>query len=148
MKLWRFEGTAEEFSAVASSLMGAEVSPMAVAPEADMVETLSLDDQDIRFVTEDEARHILTRLELSENMKNMLRVLYKAKGRMLSEDIRDEIGLNSDQFRGMTGAFGRRTAYSVPGHVRFFDAQWEGESGQFSWLLPDAVKVVLKEVGF
>ncbi len=145
MKLWSFEGTPEEFVTVAPALMVRPSSSIETAPEAGMVEVLQLDDQQTRFVTGDEARHILNRLQLSENMQNMLAVLQRATGRVLSEDIREDIGLNSDQFRGMTGAFGRRVSHSVPPHVRFFDAKWEPEQGQYSWLLPESVKQVLNE---
>jgi hypothetical protein len=145
MKLWRFEGSPEEFSAVASALM----SDGEVVVKADVAKPIELVEKKNgrQYVTVEGAKEILTRRELSDSMKNVLRLLHKAGDqRLLSEELMKVNKHSGDQFRGLMGAFGRRTVNTVGGATWFFDDEWNHALSQNTYRLPPTVRQALDEL--
>ena len=146
MKLWRFEGSPEEFSAVANALMGdgeAVIKSESVKPAEQATEKKT----GRRFVTVEEAKEVLTRRELSENMVNVLKALQNAGDqRLLSDDLRKVNDHSSDQFRGLMGAFGRRLVNTVGQNTWFFDDEWNHPLHQNTYRLPPSVRRALEEL--
>src|SRR5271155_4611151 len=102
MKVSVFEGTPEEFSKVART-MGFEVTQSSLNP----VEGPQEPKDEARPVTVAEARLVLTRRPLSDNVRDILRALYIAGSKRVSSDeLKKSRKLNADQFRGVMGAFG------------------------------------------
>jgi len=138
MKLTMFEGTPEEYVAIANTLMGTANTVVAIPQQSPAVVAR-------RFVTLEEAKEILSRLELSDNMNNVLVALYKAGSkRLTSDDLKKVNGHNSDEFRGMMGAFGRRVGYTIEGNdIWFFDQKWEGDA--YTYTLPESARKAMEE---
>jgi len=102
-----------------------------------------------RFVTIEEAIEILSRRELSKNMMDVLTALYEAgTTRLNSEALKGINGHDSNQFRGLMGAFGRRTLHTVPAGVRFWDYKWDPSQGQYLWTLPETVRAAMRQLKF
>ncbi len=148
MKLWRFEGSPEEFSAVANVLMGegdASIKVENATPEPER----RVDGQKLgrKFVTVDEAKNVLTRIPLKPPMANVLRVLLKAgERRILSEELMRSNNHSVEQFRGLMGAFGRRLVNTVGNATWFFDDKWDHEHHQNTYRLPPSVLQALKDL--
>jgi len=144
---YHWEGTPEEFAAASPTLKELmktepeapgsepEIKGEAAAPRA---VTLPRD------VTGEEGRQILSRLELSPDIKKVLGNLYHATDPVSSEDLKKAAGLNADQFRGVMGGFGRRVTHSVGKNVSFFEKEWRQD--QYFWSLPDSVKRAMEEL--
>src|SRR5580658_6355767 len=110
MKMYVFEGSPEELSKMFPNV-GLNQSLVTVVPS----ETVTIRTSDPRQVTVEEAVLILTRRHLSDNLRTILIALYEAgEKRLTSDDLKKISGLNSDQFRGVFGAFGRRVANTIP----------------------------------
>jgi hypothetical protein len=142
MKLYVFEGTAEEFSEVAPTI-GFKAS------ETDLIQEDNPEkaEGEKRPVTIDEAREILTRLELSDNIRQLLGILYAAgQKRLTSDELKKSLKLNTHKFRGMLGAFGRRVSYTAPGKIWFLDQEWDFHRDQFTWTLPETVRQAMREL--
>jgi len=146
MKVIMFEGTSEEFSATSQALKASfnTSEPIGVHLE----ESLRVDNGTGRFVTRDEARKILSRLPLSQPLRKLLVKLRLTGDKFTSSDeLRRITGYNSDQFRGMMGAFGRRVAKTVGKKVWFFKKDWDAVTGQWTWSLPSSVHEALDGLG-
>jgi hypothetical protein len=144
MKLWKFEGTADEFNAVSGVLI--EGSPAHV-DEISVVEPLGAADGGDTFPTVEQAIEVLSRRELSRNMEEALKALYEAGSvRLTSDSLKEVNGHDSNQFRGLMGAFGRRTKHTLPEGVRFLDFVWESSLGQYTWTLPETVREAMRQL--
>jgi hypothetical protein len=142
MRVSVFEGTPEEFSKVART-MGFEVKQHPLEPP----EGSERPKNETRPVTIAEARMVMTRLPLSDNVRDILRALYVAGSKRVSSDeLKKPAKLNADQFRGVMGALGRRVAHTVPEKVEFLDAQWDHGKAQFTWTLPESVRQAMREL--
>ncbi len=148
MKLWRFEGSPEEFSAVANVLMGEGDSPVKVENTSPEPERRADGQKPSRkFVTVDEAKNVLTRIPLKEPMANVLRVLLESgERRILSEELMKSNNHSVEQFRGLMGAFGRRLVNTVGTTTWFFDDKWDHERHQNTYRLPPSVRQALKDL--
>jgi hypothetical protein len=143
MKLWSFEGTTEEFNTVFEALIGKSVQHEDVQASEHVVSAHSWD----RFATVEQAIEILTRRELSTNMTKVLKALYEAgSGRLTSDDLKEVSGLNPDQFRGLMGAFGRRTKYTLKQGERILDDHWAGALKQYTWTLPETTREAMRQL--
>jgi len=144
MKLWRFEGTTEEFNSVSEALIGTHTQGNEQIEIAEPAPTVS---EANRFATVQEAFEILSRRELSKNMEEVLRALYEAgTTRLTSDALKGINGHDSNQFRGLMGAFGRRSAHTLPAGVRFWDYHWDQSQGQYLWTLPESVREAMKQL--
>jgi hypothetical protein len=148
---YHWEGTPEEFAAASPTLKELmktepeapastpgsepEVKGEAAAPRAVILP---------RPVTAEEAGRILSRLELSADVKKILGSLYQATDLVSSEDLKKAAGLNGDKFRGVMGGFGRRVTHSVGKNVSFFNKEWHHD--QYFWSLPDNVKRAMEDL--
>jgi hypothetical protein len=97
-----------------------------------------------RLVTAEESGHILRRLELSPDVKKVLGNLYQATEPVSSEDLKKAAGLNSDQFRGVMGGFGRRVKHSAGKNASFFIKEWCQD--QYFWSLPESAKRAMEDL--
>ena len=146
----RVEGTTAEISDVLRALPGAAtVHTTAVeltnagAQATPGPETLK---PESGFVTTRFARRVLKRLPLSTPMKNVLRALYKAHPKRLSQaTLQDVAGYQPSQYAGMMGAFGRRIANTegYDSETQFFDWRQGDEEETWYYRLPDTVREAL-----
>ena len=142
MKMYVFEGSPEELSKMFPTV-GLNQSSVTVVPS----ETVTIRTSDPRKVTVEEAVLILTRRHLSDNLRTILIALYEAgEKRLTSDDLKKVSGLNSDQFRGVFGAFGRRVANTISDEVVFIDYKWEDTLGQYTWTLPETVRQAMRDL--
>jgi len=140
MKFYMFEGTPEELSTVLPNL---NIAPEPLVQSQRPHKALAQN----RPVTAEEAREVLTRLGLSDGIRQMLRTLYAAGLRRLTtSDLKKVTKKNGDEFRGMVGAFGRRLKNSVPIGVWFWDQKWDSDLSEFTWSLPESVRQALREL--
>lgn len=150
MKIWRFEGSPEEFSAVASVLMtdgAANGTAKATMPASEEASKFGGKMLGRVFVTASEAKEVLTRRRLGGNMINVLKALYQAgESRVTSQELMNANSHNSDQFRGLMGAFGRRVVNTVGPDKWFFDDKWSDEQGQNTYTLPASVRHAIEEL--
>ncbi len=146
MKLIIFDGTPEEFSSAAPALRSGFGGQIEVPGALAGPPTVKVEGG--RFMTSDEARKVLTRLQLSDAMRKVLLKLRHAGEQMLSsEELRAEVGYNADQFRGMMGAFGRRIANTIRGKdLWFFRKDWDGTTGRLSMGLPPSVRQAMDDL--
>jgi len=144
MKLWRFEGTTEEFNAVSEALIGKSAQREESGEATEAAQALQPWE---RFATVSQAVEILSRRPLSDNMSNVLRDLYRAGAeRRTSDDLKGLTGLNADQFRGLLGAFGRRTKYTLTKGERFLDDHWDSSIAQYTWTLPETAREAMRQL--
>ncbi len=151
MKLWRFEGSPDEFRAIASSLMGDEVT--VVKEEVPEIDTpveqkiVKEKNRERRFVTVEEAKEVLTRRPISSSMANILRAVLEAgEGRVGGNDLRDLNAHSLEQFRGVMGAFGNRLVHTVGTDKWFFDDEWDFINHQNTYKFPPSVRQALDEL--
>jgi hypothetical protein len=147
---YHWEGTPEEFAAASPTLkelMKTEPDTPASSPESEPElkgEAAAPSPATLpRDVTGEEALQILSRLELSPDIKKVLGNLYHATDPVSSEDLKKSAGLNGDQFRGVMGGFGRRVKHSAgKENVAFFIKEWRQD--QYFWSLPECVKTAME----
>lgn len=151
MHLIIFAGTTEEYHQVAAVLhqqLGIAV-PDKSAPKAEtqqVTHLLTSREDDDPYVSTEEAKTILTRLPLSENMKRILTILRNAGDNPIpSSNLKSVNEHNTDQFRAMMGAFSRRVA-TTAGGKSFFWKEWDASNGEYNWRLPLSVRLAMNEV--
>ena len=104
MKFYVFEGTTQEFrdAALVMGLQPAQNAAVNISKPATL---------DVGDLTVDQAKLVLTRRPVAENIRNMLVILYRAGDkRVKSDDIMTALKMEPASFRGMRGAFGHRLA--------------------------------------
>lgn len=146
MKMFVFEGTPEEISAVARSMLPATTSDVALSLEVqDGVRSQSAD-QPTKFVTEEFARRVLGRRPvLSKPFKRVLMALNEAyPGWMLLSKLHSAADYTPAQFAGLMGAFGRRMSHTdgYDKDAHFFAFRWNEEHDAWEYRLPDSVRAV------
>jgi hypothetical protein len=144
MKLYVIEGSFEELSKILPTL-DAQLEKTGRSLLNARGSTEPADTE--RWVTLEEARAILTRRPLSASVRKTLQALSVAGEKKLkSDDLKKVTGFNADQFRGMMGAFGRRIIHTAPENAKFFDSEWDHQSAQFLWRLPENVRQAVREL--
>ena len=136
MKLYVFEGTAEEISTIVDTLQPSTVADITSVKVPE-------------FVTVDCARRILTRRQLSGPLNAMLKVIYQAHPEWVSSaDLHTATGYVSRQFSGFMGAFGRRkwntAGFENERYAAFFERRRSGGDGPWEYRLPDSVREALR----
>ena len=93
------------------------------------------------------ALKVLGRRGLAPNQKKLLIEIYNAgEAGILGSELVTKLGLSQSQFRGVTGAWGRRVV-NTPGHdgeSYFFDWEWDYDAGSYRYWLPPAVREAIK----
>ena len=156
MKLYVFEGTAEEIRTVVETMQpipaadtisveapGEEMSPLTKHPKEAQEVAGS------KFVTLDCARSILARRPLSDPLKAMLKALNEAHPEWVSSaDLNAATGYASRKFSGFMGAFGRRKwhtkGYEAERDAHFFECRRIGGAGPWEYRLPATVREALR----
>jgi hypothetical protein len=150
VRLILFDGTTEEFSAIAPHLgvtPSQQQDSRPVGAAVFRAERAQSDADEERFVTFEEAIGILGRRALSDDVLAMIERLYRSgNSEVTSEDLRAVNDLSSSEFRGMLGAFGRRVRHTVSANVRFFDQIWKPDLGQYVWKLPESVRRAIEHL--
>jgi hypothetical protein len=144
-----FEGDPEE---VAGALKALGVSPGTTSSEVSALKDESKnpenDEKDeegtVRVVTSVTfARKVLIRRGLAPNQKNLLVEIYNAGDvGILGSELVGKLRLTQSQFRGVTGAWGRRVS-NTPGYdgkCSFFDWKWDYDANSYRYWLPPAVR--------
>ena len=147
MKMYVFEGTPEEISTVARSMLPATTGDVALSLEVQDGAHTQSSDQPTTFVTEEFACRVLGRRPaLSKPLKRVLRALNEVYPEwMLLSDLHSAARYTPAQFAGLMGAFGRRMSHT-DGYNRdahFFDIRWNDEKDTSEYRLPDAVREAL-----
>jgi hypothetical protein len=99
---------------------------------------------EVKYVTTELARSVLTRRDLSKEQLLVLETLYKDHPKTVpSMELMKTVGYTRDQFSGLMGAFGRRISHT-PGYEaqngpRFFVQKWDKNAGCNWYGLPDSV---------
>jgi hypothetical protein len=142
-----FDGTPEEFAKVAHLLPGAIIS---VSAEH---KPLELDRQGgngaaySSQVTPSLVLRVLSRRRLKSNIRNVLKVLWKAGSKGLTTtEIAKAAGISRESLAGVFGAFGRRVANTPgwPQGVSFAEyAQGDDDRAEWRYWLPEVVRDVL-----
>lgn len=152
MKMYVFEGTPDEIGAVMKTMgpiTGASLAmpltesksrpPLPLTPPTGAGDN---DEEKMEFVTVEFARAAMTRIALSDPLKNVLIALRDADPEWVSvADLYEASGYTSQQFAGLMGAFGRRMKYTegFREDAHFFDFEWDEETSAWSYRLPDSV---------
>lgn len=150
MKLYVFEGSAEELSEVAKNL-GVQQIPQDESPAAGIEKTGSAtpDDDDVP-VSVKFARRVLKRRPISEPMRAVLQALYDFGEEWLTmTELCEASDYTRSQFAGLMGAFGRRISHT-DGHdeeTYFFETEWDDEEGHLSYRIPATVREALEKEG-
>ena len=147
----RLEGTAKEIGDALRTL-SSTAAFHTTALELDghtAAESESPPTEETPFVTTRFARRALTRLPLSEPMKNVLEALCGAHPDWLSApELQKAAGYNPSQFAGLMGAFGRRLAntegYEHEAH--FWEWEWRDDKDTWECRLPDSVYEAVREI--
>lgn len=152
MKMYVFEGTAEEIAKVAATMQ--PMTPL-ISEELEggkstgVVRGLPKPSEDIeKYVTKKFAKRALTRLELSDPIKGMMKRLFDAGENWIStQDVYKASGYGQAQFAGMMGAFGRRMSYTegFEEDAHFFDYRWDEDEESWEYRLPESVIEAIKE---
>ena len=145
----RVEGTAAEVSdilqtlpmAASAGITAVEMTNVPTQPTEDLANSKA----DPRFVTTEFARRALKRRPLSDEMKAMLKELFEAHPKLLSQKTLLAIAGydRPSRLAGAMGAFGRRLA-NTEGYdpdAQFFEYGWE--DGLRTYRLPASVREAL-----
>ena len=147
MKMFVFEGTAEEISMVARSMLPATIGDVSLSLEVQDGTRTQSSDQPTKFVTVEFARRVLGRRPvLSKPLKRVLKTLNEAHPEWtLVNDLHSAARYTPAQFAGLMGAFGRRMSHTegYDKDAHFFDFRWNDENDAWEYRLPDAVREVL-----
>ena len=148
MKMFVFEGTPEEISAVARSMLPATTSDVALSLEVQQDEArFQSSERPTKFVTVEFARRVLGRRPvLSKPLKRVLRALNDAyPGWMLLSELHSAANYTPAQFAGLMGAFGRRMAHTegYDKDAHFFEIRWNDDEDAWEYRLPVTVGAVL-----
>ena len=146
MKMYVFEGTAEEISKVVHTMQPTASSepPEEASPSTMQSKTA---EGPTKFVTTEFARRALTRIPLSDAFKAVIEALDKTHPEyVLTADLYEATNYTSAQFAGLMGAFGRRMLYTegYDENADFFDSRRNEEAGEWEWRLPDTVREALR----
>ena len=146
MRIVIFEGSTSEYAAVQHLFGSKSNASETESQHATQASPVPNDPGSKPFVNAQQAERILSRLELSRRMLTILKTLYDAGGRRVnSEDLRRAAKTNANEFKGILGAFGRRIAHTSPGHL-FFDQRWDSSSNQYTWTLPESVRIAIRQL--
>ena len=138
-----FEGTPEEISAVARSMLPATTGDIALSLEVQDEARAQSSERPTKFVTVDFARRVLGRRPvLSKPFKRVLGALNDAyPDWMLLRELHSAADYTAAQFAGLMGAFGRRMAHTE-GHDKdadFFETRWNDDEEAWEYRLPATV---------
>lgn len=142
------EGDPEEVMRVSRLFGGAseQVSAQVSAPERS--ETASgIVSANGASVSPDLVLRVLTRRELSDDIKKALKALMKAASKgMTSEEIAKAVGIDRGQLAGVFGAFGRRIANTKgwPTGAHIIE-KYRDENGRRRYRLPAIVRTALEK---
>lgn len=147
MKMFVFEGTPEEISAVARSILPATTGDVGVSLEVQDGARAQSSDQPTRFVTVEFARRVLGRRPvLSKPLKRVLKALNEAYPEwILLSGLHSAARYTPAQFAGLMGAFGRRMSHTdgYDKDAHFFDFRWNDDEEAWEYRLPETVREVL-----
>lgn len=151
MKLYVFEGSANELSEVAKNL-GVQAVPSAVEADSEMDAVLKPhpvnegdDPVSVKF-----ARRVLKRLQISEPMQAVLQELYDAGDAWVGiEQLCSASNYTRQQFAGLMGAFGRRVSHTqgYDEETYFFEVEWDHENHGCRYKIPSSVRDALIQEG-
>lgn len=152
MKLYVFEGTAEELNEVAANLGITSTTSVAAVPavraEPELAATSITDGEEA--VSPIFARRVLKRRDISEPMKAVLTALYNAGEEMIGiSKLCDASNYTRPQFAGLMGAFGRRISHTqgYDGETYFFKTLWDEDKEEWAYSLPSSVRDALVKEG-
>lgn len=142
-----FDGTPEEFAKVAHLLPGAIISVPTEHRPAEPDRGSGNGGANSSQVTPSLVLRVLSRRRLKSNIRNVLKVLWKAgpKG-LTTTEIAKAAGISRESLAGVFGAFGRRVANTPgwPEGVSFAEAaQGDDDQAEWHYWLPDVVRNVL-----
>lgn len=150
MKMFVFEGTPEEISAVARSILPVATGDLALSVELQDETRAQSAERPTRFVTVDFARRVLNRRPvLSKALKRVLKALNDAHPDwLLLTELHSAAEYTPAQYAGLMGAFGRRMSHTegYDKDVHFFEFRWNDEEDAWEYRLPVAVRAVLNRL--
>ena len=143
-----FEGTPEEISAVARSMLPATTGDVALSLEVQQDEARSQSsERPTKFATVEFARRVLGRRPvLSKPFKRVLKALNEAYPEWtLLSDLHSAAHYTPAQFAGLMGAFGRRMSHTdgYDKDAHFFEFRWNDDEDAWEYRLPVTVREVL-----
>ena len=147
MKLFVYEGSPKEIAEI-SILMGS--APRIVEKDRGVEASAEVQEELSEELTVAQVRSVFERRTLAEPVLQMLKLLYEAEEERLSSDkLKEELGYNAHEFRGMLGAFGRRLKNTpgIPEGMKLFDEKWDHDLRQKTWSLPANVRKAVEELG-
>lgn len=161
MKMYVFEGTPDEISKVMQTMEPASGSGVVAVPAALEAKTRpplplgttkgsSESYEEKEFVTIEFAREVMTRIKLSDPLKNLLIALNAAHPKWVSAaDLYKASGYEGQRFAGLMGAFGRRMKHTsgFNEEAYFFDFDWDDEASAWKYRLPEAVLEAMRLEG-
>ena len=89
----------------------------------------------------------LTRVRLSEHTRNMLKVLYDAEDYVQYSTLCDELGLESNQLKGVLSRFSARF-HGTEGYdgMPYFDYKRHAQTNEWCYRLSDSLRKVVREI--
>ena len=129
-------GTLEEIAAVIAA-----VQAVGVKPETSKTVVQVRPHETSEFAPDDVMYTALTRVRLTENTRNMLKVLYCAEGRVQSSKLCDELGLQPNQLRGVLSRFSARF-HGTEGYdgKPYFKIERHAQTGERYYQLTDQLR--------
>ena len=142
------KGTLEEIATIVK-IMQKEKSRMTTSWEVDRVAAVG---EPIEIIPAELMYRALTRVPLTENTRNMLKVLYEAEddeGYVPRSTLRQALGLKKDtQLNGVLGKFGMRVK-RTPGYdgtSDYLKYKKLDHTGEWCYRLPDELRDVVHKV--
>lgn len=141
-------GTLEEIAAIVET-MQKEKSKMTISSE---VGRMAVVDEPIEIIPAELMYRALTRVPLTENTRNMLKILYEAEddeGYVPRSTLWHAIGLENDtQLNGVLGKFGMRVKRTpgYDGKSRYFKYKKRDQTDEWCYRLPDELRDVVRKV--
>lgn len=157
MRVYVVDGTPDEirqalpgFTAAFNSGAVSTIVAAAAPAETDSASVDDDEDDEITYVSTATAREVLSRIELYDSQKLMLRTIYEgATGWVSATDLRTALGQSTAQFRGFMGAWGRRYTHTdgfITGEW-FFEQEWNDEEACYHYRLPETVREAMRLEG-
>jgi hypothetical protein len=153
MKMFMFDGTPAEIGEVLRGIqpgVGLKAYQSEPTTEANSpITERTSEDSPRRFVTDEFARRVLTRLPVSEPMKAVLKALLPTGENWTPmTELCRLTGYSKAQFSGLMGAFGRRMAHTenFDQDAYFFDYQWSEQLHSWEYRLPNQVADAIRAV--
>ena len=154
MKL-TIEGSPSELANVLKHLSDVGFSPIPDLGEgggesAIAAQEITGEDRAGKAVSVETAKHYFTRRKISEEQKTVFKVLYAADGQPVpTTELRDALGYDSAQMRGLLGSLGKRLNAHCKGYVKgqiVMEKKWNPSEGQNYYSLPDTVRQAMDEL--